>query len=377
MLKKIVLLPLFCLFLLLQGCDSSAISLVKENPLLPYDNSILVGKLLETYQYISEPEWKEVEGVRGQKLVIFKAKYDVIALCGFLALNNNTDEFKKLFVEYMKDIPVSLYIQFDIATDMKSFKLSYLALGVEAYGIEEMLSTRDANSIDRDILSIYQNKPLIPYFTPSAWQTINQAARRARNDSVRMKKEAEQKDPAELLKIADNKFNEGEYDEATAIYEKLAKQNYAPAQYALGGMYEGADTEISLKWYTKAAEQNYAPAQYALGDFYIGGDHGVKDYKKSLHWLTKAAEQNFAQAQSSLGYRYYKGNYGVSKDYKKAVYWLTKAAEQNELEAQYLLGEIYSNGQGVKQDLSLAKKWYGKACKNDYEEACEQYNKLK
>jgi len=37
---------------------------------------------------------------------------------------------------------------------------------------------------------------------------------------------------------------------------------------------------------------------------------------------------------------------------------------------------IYKNGLGVRQDLGIAKEWYGKACDNGEQEGCDEYRKL-
>lgn len=175
MLKKILLLPLFCLFFILQGCDSSVISLVKEST-LSYDNSIPVGKLLESYQYISDPEWTETETDRGQKLVIFKAKCDVAAIyLNDIFYGIKTDypkEFIQGLAEYMEKTPVYLYIEFKIANDSKSFEFSYLGLDVNG----EIKSTRNSQNIEKDFIAIYKNKPVMLDITSEAYKYIVEAA---------------------------------------------------------------------------------------------------------------------------------------------------------------------------------------------------------
>jgi TPR repeat protein len=46
------------------------------------------------------------------------------------------------------------------------------------------------------------------------------------------------------------------------------------------------------------------------------------------------------------------------KDYKEAVKWYRLSAEQGDTSAQYNLGVMYSNGQGVPQDYTLAHMWF-------------------
>lgn len=41
-----------------------------------------------------------------------------------------------------------------------------------------------------------------------------------------------------------------------------------------------------------------------------------------------------------------------------------------------MIGSIYENGNGVKQNKTTAKEWYGKACDNGYQDGCDSYRKL-
>ncbi|EGT81771.1 MULTISPECIES: tetratricopeptide repeat protein [Haemophilus] len=51
-------------------------------------------------------------------------------------------------------------------------------------------------------------------------------------------------------------------------------------------------------------------------------------------------------------------------------------AEQGDVAAQNNLGVMYSNGQGVKRNLSEAKEWFRKACDNGGQGACDALRKL-
>ncbi|KKA99723.1 tetratricopeptide repeat protein, partial [Avibacterium paragallinarum] len=69
------------------------------------------------------------------------------------------------------------------------------------------------------------------------------------------------------------------------------------------------------------------------------------------------AAQGNVMAQSVLGFAY-----ASREEYFQAFKWYQKAAEQGDASAQNNLGIMYVLGQGVKQDLNLAKMWTGKAC---------------
>ncbi|MGN6907412.1 hypothetical protein ACTHSN_05540 [Neisseria sp. P0009.S010] len=38
---------------------------------------------------------------------------------------------------------------------------------------------------------------------------------------------------------------------------------------------------------------------------------------------------------------------------------------------------MYANGHGVRQDLTLAQEWLGKACQNGDQNGCDNYQRLK
>ncbi|WP_295388321.1 tetratricopeptide repeat protein, partial [Thiolapillus sp.] len=71
---------------------------------------------------------------------------------------------------------------------------------------------------------------------------------------------------------------------------------------------------------------------------------------------------------SCLGVMYAEGQ-GVRQDLKEAVKWYRRAAEQGYALAQYNLGVIYNNGQGVQQDKKEAVKWFRKAAEQGYASA--------
>lgn len=55
---------------------------------------------------------------------------------------------------------------------------------------------------------------------------------------------------------------------------------------------------------------------------------------------------------------------------------LCEDAGRGDAKAQGLLGEMYYFGQGVKQDYSQAKEWFGKSCDNGYQAGCKKIKSL-
>ena len=63
-------------------------------------------------------------------------------------------------------------------------------------------------------------------------------------------------------------------------------------------------------------------------------------------------------------------------DYQKAVQLLQKACDSREAVGCFGLGLLYQNGQGVRQNFSTAKQYYGKACDLGIQKGCDLYRKL-
>ena len=145
---------------------------------------------------------------------------------------------------------------------------------------------------------------------------------------------------AEAIKF----YADDEYDKAVPLFEALANEGHAEAQYMLGIHYAGGtgvevDDVKAAEWFRKAAEQGNADAQYNIAGFYFIGKGVSKDEVKAVEWMRKAAEQGHAEAQRILGQCYYEGG-GVAKDEEKAIEWLRKAAEQGDEEAKNMLSEM-------------------------------------
>jgi TPR repeat protein len=155
-----------------------------------------------------------------------------------------------------------------------------------------------------------------------------------------------------------------DYGEAAKWYRKAcADQGYAPAQFALAGMYydgEGVaqDYAEAIRWYRKAAEQGNADAQYNLGLAYGSGVGVAGDLTEAEKWHHKAADQEHSEAQFNLAFYYY------SKDYIEAARLWRKAADKGHSEAQYWLGICYQDGEGVPQDYVLAHMWFNLSASN-------------
>ena len=209
-----------------------------------------------------------------------------------------------------------------------------------------------------------------------------------------------------------------DYVEAAKWYQKAAEQNYAPAQYNLGVMYQNGggvtqDVMEAFKWFSlaaaqgnadaatnrdnlagaltpdqetesswrialfqirfknaaspadiptlkRSAEQGDGQAQIALGWLYCSGSAVPQNYAEAVNWWRKAADQGLASAQNSVGMMYNLGH-GVPQSYGEAFKWFFKAAQQGEAVGQYNVGEAFEYGLGVPQDDVAAYTWYSLA----------------
>lgn len=133
----------------------------------------------------------------------------------------------------------------------------------------------------------------------------------------------------------------------------------AVAQFSLGALlyYGGTETADAIQWIRRAAEQQYAPAEFHLGQIYDFGFGVARDDRLALEWYRKAAAHGSAAGQRSVADFYQKGR-GVSADAAEAARWYARAAAADDLRAQYQLGQMYFDGNGVPRDYESAYIWF-------------------
>ena len=135
---------------------------------------------------------------------------------------------------------------------------------------------------------------------------------------------------AEDLPTANDAFERGEYVTALELYETLAGQGIAEAQFQLGLMYEqGLGTDVdrhaAQRYYQQAAEQQSPQALDALGTLYLKGEGVIQNFKESLRLFQQAAARGYPQAQHNLGIAYADGK-GTFRDPVKAHMWFNLAS---------------------------------------------------
>ena len=172
-------------------------------------------------------------------------------------------------------------------------------------------------------------------------------------------------------------FNEGvgvKKDAAKAIkwWEKAAKNGNADAAFNIGvGYFIGVGLKKNkgkaFKWYLKAAENGSSSGQLSVGLCYMKGEGVWANAKKGKEWLLKAEEHADADTNFALGMGYLNGESKIEKNETKGIKLLEKSALQGHFEAQARLGDCYTKGTGVKKDRSKAIEWHRKAAKQGFE----------
>ena len=84
------------------------------------------------------------------------------------------------------------------------------------------------------------------------------------------------------------------------------------------------------------------------------------DYIQGVEAMKRLAESGYCEAQCKMGLMYSEGN-RVEKDHSIAYIWFQKAADQGHARAQHNLGYKYDVGEGVEQNYEKAVEWYEKA----------------
>ena len=111
------------------------------------------------------------------------------------------------------------------------------------------------------------------------------------------------------------------------------------------------DFQAAFLLYEPLAKQGNAKAQFQLGHMYHEGNGVPQDYVKALEWFRRAADQGNADAQINLGSMYYVGQV-VLQDYAEALKLYRKAADQGNARAQKLITSLNLNEKTVEQQMA-------------------------
>lgn len=111
-------------------------------------------------------------------------------------------------------------------------------------------------------------------------------------------------------------YDAGNYHTAFKIWDKLAQQGHAEAQFNVAYMYEfgievATDYVQAAKWYGKASLQGDFRSQNFLGWMYENGRGVKRDRVEALKWLRMAAAQG--NKQSLADYRIVARRHGQAR----------------------------------------------------------------
>ncbi len=154
--------------------------------------------------------------------------------------------------------------------------------------------------------------------------------------------------------------------------QKAAENGHIEAKERLkshDAIMDKAAAKCTLSVYEKVAQEGEAEAQFQCGMMYYKGMGTEINKGRALFWFEKAAGQGNAEAQFNCGMMYYKGE-GTTINKAKAFYWVKKAAEQGQADAQLNCGIMYAVGEGTEsRNLSEARYWLQKAAQSDDKKA--------
>ena len=161
-------------------------------------------------------------------------------------------------------------------------------------------------------------------------------------------------------------YKAGNFAEAAGQWLALAEDGCAPAQRALGSLYERGqgvekNAENAFEWTKKAAEQNDPVAMFNLACYHDKGVGVKKNQQTALTWYRKAAEYGHPEAAALIASLIETGDRGLEKDMDEAVRWYQIAANRGNVLAMGRLAWLYSTGTGVPQDATFAFQYFLKA----------------
>jgi TPR repeat protein len=167
---------------------------------------------------------------------------------------------------------------------------------------------------------------------------------------------------ATLSAAADREPARQDVEGALAAARVRALAGDVVAQFSLGSVlyYGSTETAQAVEWFRKAAAQDYAPAEFQMGQLYDFGFGVGQSDVDALAWYRKAAQHGSAAAQRTMGDFYRKGR-AVAADAVEAARWYHLAADGDDIRAQYQLADAYLTGNGVTRDYVSAYVWFALA----------------
>jgi localization factor PodJL len=121
-------------------------------------------------------------------------------------------------------------------------------------------------------------------------------------------------------------------------------------------------TEQAVSWLDRAAKAGVAPAQLALGGIYEKGLGVAKDPQLARVYYLAAAQRGNVKAMHNLAVLYAQGAGGL--DYASAAQWFRNAAMHGLTDSQFNLAVLYERGAGTECNPIEAYKWFALAARH-------------
>lgn len=159
----------------------------------------------------------------------------------------------------------------------------------------------------------------------------------------------------------------GYTDIAYELYRKSAELGFTEAQYKLACMYHKKGLlDEAMEWYRRAADQEHIVATYE----YACMLKDKLDSESVPAYPSKPGDTDIMPSSFRLvqqvpdkrnGYRNLKEYDNYKPKYHEAFEYMNRAAMGGEPRAQYLVSQMYSKGEGVRQDFAQSILWCEKA----------------
>lgn len=148
---------------------------------------------------------------------------------------------------------------------------------------------------------------------------------------------------------------------STAVAQSRAEVDrfISTTQIKGSAAYESGDYAEALRGFRECAEEAEVLCILAVGFMYRFG-LGVTQDRQTAAGKYILAGLASIYAQLLVGNLYSEGD-GVRQDLALAESWWREAANSGHPAAQFYLGQLYTTGRGVSQDDSAAVEWYRKA----------------
>lgn len=169
-------------------------------------------------------------------------------------------------------------------------------------------------------------------------------------------------------------------EQARRWFLAAADQEFAPAQSALGFLYQRAqgvtqDFSTARSWFDRAARQDFPEALYCLGELLALGLGGNENAAAARRCYERAAKQGHSAAISQLAYCEDHGIGGFA-DPVAATRWYCKGVSAGDARALFALARRYESGHTVSENRVKARALYQLAENKNYPLAAERGRRI-